>query len=104
VKDRNCRRKNVAGAAEPGSRGKRRRNDHDKELARLHVELVKYRLEVGPDEQTQRLKARLNTITHLLGKIPYREPPRAKVRLPKRQEPRGYREPKYPFKYVEERF
>ena len=28
----------------------------------------------------------------------------AKVKLPKRQKPHGYREPKHPFKYVEERF
>ena len=122
------------------------------------VLLFKYWLEVSPDEQTRRLKARiddgrkvwkltgmdlksysrwfdysrardemfaatdtdfapwyvvrsddkkrarLNMITHLLGRIPYEEPPREKVRLPKRQKPHGYREPKHPFKYVEERF
>ena len=122
------------------------------------VILLKYWLEVTPDEQTRRLKdriddgrkvwkltgmdlksysrwfdysrardemfaatdtgfapwyvvrsddkkrARLNMITHLLGKIPYQEPPREKVKLPKRQKPHGYREPKYPYKYVEERF
>ena len=49
-------------------------------------------------------RARLNLITHLLGRIPYKEPPRDKVKLPKRQKPHGYRDPKYPFKYVEERF
>ncbi len=49
-------------------------------------------------------RARLNMITHLLGKIPYREPRREKVKLPKRQKPHGYREPEYPYKYVEERF
>jgi polyphosphate kinase 2 len=49
-------------------------------------------------------RARLNLITHLLGKIPYKEPPREKVKLPKRQKPHGYRDPRYPFKYVEERF
>jgi polyphosphate kinase 2 len=122
------------------------------------VILLKYWLEVSPDEQTRRLKgriedgrklwkltgmdlksysrwydysrardemfaatdtgfapwyvvrsddkkrARLNMITHLLGKIPYEEPPRQKVKLPKRQKPHGYRDPKYPFKYVQERF
>jgi polyphosphate kinase 2 len=122
------------------------------------VILLKYWLEVSPDEQTRRLKdriedgrklwkltgmdlksysrwydysrardemfaatdtgfapwyvvrsddkkrARLNMITHLLGKIPYEEPPRRKVKLPKRQKPHGYRDPKYPFKYVQERF
>ena len=49
-------------------------------------------------------RARLNIISHLLSRIPYEDLPRAKVKLPKRQKPHGYREPKYPFKYVEERF
>jgi polyphosphate kinase len=49
-------------------------------------------------------RARLNIITHLLGKIPYKSPPREKVKLPKRQKPGGYRDPKYPFKFVKERF
>ena len=45
-------------------------------------------------------RARLNTITHLLGKIPYDEPRRDKVKLPKRQKPHGYKDPNYPYKYV----
>jgi polyphosphate kinase 2 len=49
-------------------------------------------------------RARLNMITHLLSSIPYEEPPREKVKLPKRQKPHGYKDPHYPFKYVEERF
>jgi polyphosphate kinase 2 len=49
-------------------------------------------------------RARLNIITHLLGKIPYKKAPREKVRLPKRQKRGGYRETNYPFKFVEERF
>jgi polyphosphate kinase 2 len=49
-------------------------------------------------------RARLNIISHLLGKIPYEDLPRAKVKLPKRGKPQGYRDPRYPFKYVEERF
>ena len=49
-------------------------------------------------------RARLNLITHLLGKIPYKKTPRDKVKLPKRQKPGGYREPDYPFKYVPEKF
>jgi polyphosphate kinase 2 len=130
----------------------------EKAIVESGVILLKYWLEVTPDEQTRRLKdriddgrklwkltgmdlksysrwfdysrardemfaatdtgfapwyvvrsddkkrARLNLITHLLGKIPYKEPPREKVKLPKRQKPHGYRDPKYPFKYVEERF
>ena len=49
-------------------------------------------------------RARLNLITHLLARIPYEEPPREKVKLPKRQKPHGYREPRYPYKFVEEKF
>jgi polyphosphate kinase 2 (PPK2 family) len=49
-------------------------------------------------------KARLNLITHLLSKIPYKQVKREKVKLPKRQKPRGYREPDYPYKYVPEKF
>ena len=47
-------------------------------------------------------RARLNIITHLLGKIPYEEAPREKVKFPKRQKAGDYREPDYPYKYVPE--
>jgi polyphosphate kinase 2 len=49
-------------------------------------------------------RARLNLITHLLKQIPYKEAPREKVRLPKRGKPHGYKEPKYPYKFIPERF
>ena len=49
-------------------------------------------------------KARLNLIRHLLSKIPYKSAPRDKVKLPKRDKPHGYREPKYPYKYVPEKY
>jgi len=49
-------------------------------------------------------RARLNVISHLLRQVPYKTAPRDKVRLPKRQKPANYREPRYPFKFVEERF
>jgi polyphosphate kinase 2 len=49
-------------------------------------------------------RARLNIITHLLDKIPYKSAPREKVKLPKRQKAGGYRESDYPFKFIEERF
>ena len=49
-------------------------------------------------------RARLNLITHLLSKIPYKTAPREKVKLPKRQKAKGYREPDYPYKYVPARF
>ena len=49
-------------------------------------------------------RARLNIISHLLSKIPYKSVPRQKVKLPKRQKPGGYKEPDYPYRYVEERY
>jgi polyphosphate kinase len=120
--------------------------------------LLKYWLEVSPEEQTRRLKARiddgrkiwklspmdlksysrwydysrardemfaatdsswapwyvarsenkkqvrLNIISHLLGKIPYKDIPRARVKLPDRQKKHGYVEPDYPYKYIAEKF
>ncbi|KWR77540.1 polyphosphate kinase 2 [Cupriavidus sp. IDO] len=122
------------------------------------VILIKYWLEVGPEEQTRRLedrihdgrkiwklsdmdlrsysrwydysrardamfaasdtdyapwhvvnsndkrRARLNIISHLLAQIPYEEVERKQVKLPARQKAGGYREPDYPYRYVEERF
>jgi polyphosphate kinase len=49
-------------------------------------------------------RARLNLITHLLSKIPYKKVPRDDVKLPKRQKAHGYREPDYPFKFIPEKF
>jgi polyphosphate kinase 2 len=119
--------------------------------------LLKYWLEVSPDEQTRRLKgriddgrkiwklspmdlksysrwydysrardamfaatdtawapwfvarsddkerARLNIISHLLGSTKYKDVPREKVKLPKRQNAGDYREPDHPYKFVTER-
>jgi polyphosphate kinase len=130
----------------------------EKAMVESGIVLLKYWLEVSPDEQTRRLeariddgrkiwklspmdlksysrwydysqardemfaatdtswapwyvvrsddkrKARLNCITHLLTQIPYGEVPREKVKLPKRQKPGGYQEPKYPFRFVQEVF
>ena len=39
-------------------------------------------------------RARLNCISHLLSTIPYEEVEHDKVKLPKRQKPKGYQEPK----------
>jgi polyphosphate kinase len=50
----------------------------------------------------EKKRARLNIISHLLRHIPYEEMPRKKVKLPKRQEPHGYRDPDYPFKFIPE--
>jgi polyphosphate kinase 2 len=49
-------------------------------------------------------RARLNALTHILSKIPYGEVPRAKIKLPKRQERGDYTEPNYPFKVIPEVF
>ena len=49
-------------------------------------------------------KARLNILTHILSKIPYEEPKRAKVELPKRQHRGDYKDPDYPFRLIPEVF
>jgi polyphosphate kinase 2 (PPK2 family) len=49
-------------------------------------------------------RGRLNLITHLLKQIPYKDLPQEKVKLPKRQKRGGYRDPDYPFKFIDERF
>ena len=49
-------------------------------------------------------RGRLNIIRHLLASIPYKKAPREKVKLPERQKRGGYKEPKYPFKYIKERY
>ncbi|MBS0560202.1 MAG: polyphosphate kinase 2 [Proteobacteria bacterium] len=45
-------------------------------------------------------RARLNIIRHLLRHLPYEAPKREKVKLPKRQDADGYKEPDYPFKVI----
>ena len=49
-------------------------------------------------------RGRLNIITHLLEQIPYKELPREKVKLPKRQKRGDYVEPDYPYKFIKEQF
>jgi polyphosphate kinase 2 len=49
-------------------------------------------------------RARLNTITHLLSKIPYKDLPRDKVKLPKRHERGHDKSSDYPFKFIPEVF
>jgi polyphosphate kinase len=49
-------------------------------------------------------RARLNIIRHILSRIPDKEAPREKVKLPKRQKPGGYQESDYPFKFIPEPF
>jgi polyphosphate kinase 2 len=49
-------------------------------------------------------RARLNTISHILSKIPYEAPPHRKVELPERQKRGGYVDPDYPFRVIPEAF
>ncbi|QAY86064.1 polyphosphate kinase 2 [Pseudomonas arsenicoxydans] len=49
-------------------------------------------------------RARLNIITDLLSRIPYKQVPREKVTLPQRQKPGNYREPDHPLRQVPEKF
>ena len=45
-------------------------------------------------------KVRLNILSHILKNVPYQQVKREKPKLPKRQDPGGYREPKYPYKII----
>jgi polyphosphate kinase 2 len=49
-------------------------------------------------------RARLNIIAHMLGQIPYKDVPRDKIKLPKRQKRGKYREPNYDYKMVPETY
>jgi polyphosphate kinase 2 len=49
-------------------------------------------------------RARLNIISDLLSRIPYKPVKRDKVILPKRQKAGEYREPDYPYRYINEKF
>jgi polyphosphate kinase 2 len=49
-------------------------------------------------------RARLNLISHLLSKIPYKKTPREKINLPNRQKSGDYQEPDYPYKFIAEKF
>jgi len=49
-------------------------------------------------------RVRLNIIKHLLSKIPYKEIPLEKVKLPKRQIGKKYKSVDYPFKFIPEAF
>jgi len=57
---------------------------------------------VVPSDDKKR--ARLNIIRHLLSQLPYKKLKREKIELPDRQKRKGYREPAYPYKYVEDRY
>ena len=45
-------------------------------------------------------RGRLNIISHLLGQVPYEPLPKTDVTLPKRQKPRGYKDPNLPLTLI----
>ncbi len=49
-------------------------------------------------------RTRLNVIAHMLRMVPYKKVRTDSVKLPKRQKPHGYREPAYPYKFIDEKF
>jgi hypothetical protein len=49
-------------------------------------------------------RARVNALSHILSKIPYEEPSRSNVKLPKRQEPGDYKDSDSPFRVIPEMF
>ncbi|MNG25635.1 Polyphosphate kinase 2 [compost metagenome] len=55
-------------------------------------------------DSNDKRRVRLNIIADVLSRIPYKDVPREKVVLPKRQKSGGYREPDYPYKRVAEKF
>jgi polyphosphate kinase len=57
---------------------------------------------VVPSDNKRR--ARLNTINHILSKVPYEELPRPKIELPKRQGRGNYKETDYPFRIIPQVF
>jgi len=55
-------------------------------------------------DSNDKKKARLNIISDLLTRIPYKEAPRQKIKLPKRQKDTKYKEPKHSVARVKEKF
>jgi polyphosphate kinase len=55
-------------------------------------------------DSNDKKKARLNIIGDLLSRIPYKDAPRQKIKLPKRQKDTKYKEPKHTVVRVKERF
>ena len=55
-------------------------------------------------DSNDKRRARLNIINDLLGRIPYKDVPREKVVLPKREKRGDYREPDYPYRRIDEKY
>ena len=54
---------------------------------------------VAPSDRKK--SVRLNIISDILKRIPYKELPREKLKLPTRQKPGDYVEPNYPLKVID---
>ena len=55
-------------------------------------------------DSNDKKRARLNIISHLLSRIPYKDVPKEKIELPRRQKPGNYRESDHPLRRVPMRF
>ena len=55
-------------------------------------------------DSNDKKKARLNIIADLLSRVPYKEAPRERIKLPKREKDKSYREPRHVVERVKERF
>ena len=55
-------------------------------------------------DSNDKKRARLNIIRDLLSRVPYKEAPREKIKLPKRQKDPGYKQPEHVVEYVKERY
>jgi len=49
-------------------------------------------------------RARLNCLSHLLDVVPWKKVPMEKVKLPKRQDPRGYKAPDWNYRWIPEKY
>lgn len=49
-------------------------------------------------------RARLNCLSHLLSVVPWKKIPLAKVSLPKRQKPKGYKDPDWNYRWIPEKY
>ena len=47
-----------------------------------------------------KMRGRLNIISHLLSQVPYKPPAHRDIKLPRRQSARGYQEPDLPLRYI----
>jgi hypothetical protein len=74
---------------------------YDFSRARRHVRRHGYRCIALARRQSH---ARLNCISHLLSQIPHKKIARKKIVLPDRQKSRGYKEPKYSYRLIPEKY